>query len=65
MLCSLGSTFVRGCHEFPLAERSSLALSRLLVAGTSVSVTISCDEDVGEVDEVEELMDKPSTTNGT
>ena len=30
-----------------------------------MSVTISCDEDVGEVHEVEELVDKPGTTNGT
>ena len=38
-----------------------------LVAGTSVSVTVSCDEDVGEVDEdeVEELVDKKGTTNST
>ena len=25
---------------------------------------MSCDEDVGEVDEVDELVDKPSTKNG-
>ena len=30
-----------------------------------MSVTVSCDEDVGEVDEVEELLDKPGMTNGT
>ena len=30
-----------------------------------MSVTVSCDEDVGEVDEVEELVDQPGTTNGT
>ena len=30
-----------------------------------MSVSVSCDEDVGEVDEVEELVDKPRTTNGT
>ena len=47
------------------ANDSSLALSLLLVAGISVWVTVSCDEDVGEVDEVEELFDKPGTTNGT
>ena len=29
-----------------------------------MSVTVSCDEDVGGVDEVEELVDKPGTTNG-
>ena len=30
-------------------------------------VTVSCDDDVGEVgeDEVKELVDKPGTTNGT
>ena len=43
---------------------NSLVLS-LLLAGISVSVTVSCDEDVGQVDEEEELVDKPSTTNGT
>ena len=50
--------------EFPDADESSLAFS-LLVAGLSVSVTVSFDEDVGEYDEVEELVDKPGTTNGT
>ena len=30
-----------------------------------MSVTVPCDEDVGEVDEVEELVDEPGTTNGT
>ena len=30
-----------------------------------MSVTVSGNEDVGEVDEVEELVDKPSTTSGT
>ena len=29
-----------------------------------MSVTVSC-EVVGEVDKVEELVDKPGTTNGT
>ena len=45
----------------------SLVLSLLLVAGISVSVTVSFDEDVGKVgeDEVKELVDKPGTTNGT
>ena len=46
---------------FPRADESSLVLS-LLVAGI---VTVSCDEDVREVDEAEELVDKPGTTNGT
>ena len=32
-----------------------------------MEVTVSCDEDVGEVgeDELEELVDKPRTTIGT
>ena len=32
-----------------------------------MGVTVSCSEDVGEVgeDEVEELVDRPGTTNGT
>ena len=47
------------------ADESSLAFSLLLVAGTSVSVTVSCDEDVGDEDEVEELVDQPGTTHGT
>ena len=44
----------------------SLVLSLLLVAGIYLSV-VYCDEDVGEVgeDEVEDLVDKPSTTNDT
>ena len=58
------SISVDSCHEFPRADESSLAFSFLLVAGFSVSVTVSYDEDVGEVDEVEELADKPSATNG-
>ena len=41
------------------ANDSSLALSLLLVAGISVSVTVSCDEGVREVDDVEELLDRP------
>ena len=51
-------------HEFPRADVSSLALS-LLVAGISMSVTVFCDEDVGEVseDEIEDLVDKPGTTS--
>ena len=53
------------CHEYPRANDSSLVRSLLLVAGISVSVTVSCDEDVAEVDEVEQLVDKPGTTNGT
>ena len=46
---------------------STLILSLLAVAGCSVGVTVSCDEDVGEVgeDEVKEPVDRPWTTNGT
>ena len=53
-LCNSSSSFfffgfsisVDSCHECPRADESSLAFS-LLVAGISVSVTVSCDEDVG------------------
>ena len=53
------------CDEFP--RTSSLILSPLVDAGCSVGVTVSCDEDVGEVgeDELEELVDRQGTTNGT
>ena len=51
--------------SFLCVDESSLAFSRLLVAGISLSVTVFCDEDVREVDEVEELVVKPGTTNGT
>ena len=46
---------------------SSLIVSLLSVAGFSVGVTVSCDEDDEEAgeDEVEELVDRPRTTNGT
>ena len=46
---------------------SSLILPLLSVAGCSVPITESFDENVGEEgdDEVEELGDKPGTTNGT
>ena len=46
---------------------SSLIISLLSVAGFSVLPTVSCDEDVEETgeDEVEELVDRPGTTNGT
>ncbi len=45
---------------------SSLILSLLVDAGCSVGVTASCDEDAGDVgeDELEELVDRPGTTNG-
>ena len=53
------------CDRFPCT--SSLVLSLLVGAGCSVGVTVSCDEDVGEVgeDEFEELVDRPGTTKGT
>ena len=46
---------------------SSLTVSLLSVAGFSVLITVSCDEDVDEAseDEVEELVDRPGTTNGS
>ena len=39
----------------------------LSAAGFSVPITESCDEDVGEigVDDMQKLIDKPGTTNGT
>ena len=42
-------------------------LSLLVDAECSVGVTVSCDEDVGDVgeDELEELVDRPGTTSGT
>ena len=45
---------------------SSLIISLLSVAGFSVLITVFCDEDVEEAgeDEVEELVDRPKTTNG-
>ena len=44
-----------------------LALSILVYAGCCVEITASCDEDVGDAgeDELEELEDRPGTTNGT
>ena len=46
---------------------SSLIISLLSVAGFSVLITASCDEDVEEAgeDEEEELVDRSGTTNGT
>ena len=61
----LGFRFLLICATVPCANDSSLVLSLLLVAGCCVEVTVSCDEDVREVDEEEELADKPSMTNGT
>ena len=59
------SISVDSCHDFPRADESSLAFELPLVTGISMSVTVSGDEDVGEIDEVEELVDKPGTMNGT
>ena len=46
---------------------SSLIVSLLSVAGFSVPITESRDEDAEEVgeDDVEKLVDKPGTTSGT
>ena len=53
------------CDRFPCTY--SLVLSLLFDAEYSVGVTVSCDEDAGEVgeDEVEELVDRPGKTKGT
>ena len=53
------------CNRFH--RNSALILPLLSIAGFSVLITVSCDEDVEEVgvDDVEELVDKPGTTNGT
>ena len=50
-----------------LASTVLLALSFFIDAGRCVGVTASCDENVGDVDEdeLEELVDRPGTTNGT
>ena len=50
-----------------MSRDSSLVVSLLSAAGFSVPVTVFCDEDVEEAgeDEVEELVDRPGTTNGT
>ena len=54
-------------HATGLLRANSSVLPLLLVGGNSVSVTASCDDNVGEVDEdeVEELVNRPGTTNGT
>ena len=62
----LGLRFSAGPREeFPRAP--TLILSLPAGAGCCVGITASCDEDVGDVgeDEVEELVDRPGTTNGT
>ena len=48
-------------------RHSSLRTTLLSAAGFSVLITVSYDVDVEEVgeDELEELVDKPRTTNGT
>ena len=59
------SVFTGFGNGFP--RDSALILPLLSVAGFSVPITESCDEDVEEVgvDDVEELVNKPGTTNGT
>ena len=59
------SVFADPRDGFP--RDSSLIISLLSVAGFSVLITVSCDEDVDEAgeDKVGELVDKPGTTNGT
>ena len=51
------------CQEFPRADEPSLELYLLLVGFPCHSV--SSGDDSREVDEVSELVEKPSTTNGT
>ena len=53
-------------HATGFPVQTSLTLTSFF-AGCSVTVTVTCDQDVGEVgeDEVEELLDRPVTTNGT
>ena len=53
------------CH-FYLGVRF-LLVSFFASAGWCVGVTVSCDENVGDVgeDELEELVDRTKTTNGT
>ena len=59
------SVFARSGNGFH--RDSSLIISLLSVAGFSVLITVSFDEDVEVVgeDEVEQLVDKPGTTHGT
>ena len=54
-------------HATSLPRTSSLTLSFLVDAGCCVGVAASFDEDVRDVggDELEELVDRPGTTNGT
>ena len=70
-LCSFIVLIFSGFRFLLVLATSFLVLphsySLLGVAGCSVGVMVSCDEDVGEVgeDEVEELVDRQGTTNGT
>ena len=74
-LCNSSSSFFLGFFDFccsmqrvPPCEWFLVRLFTSSVAGISVSVTVqtvSCDEDAGEVEEVEELVDKPGTTSAT
>ena len=59
------SVFAGSRNGFP--RNPVLILPLLSAAGFSVPITESCDEDLEEVggDDVEELVDKPGTTNGT
>ena len=55
------------CSGDGFPRDSALTLPLLSVAGFSVPTTESCVEDVEEVgqDDVEQLVEKPGTTNGT
>ena len=54
-------------HATRFPRTSSLMLSLLVDAGCYVGSAVSCDVAVGNVgeDELEELVDRPGTTNGT
>ena len=64
------SSFLGG-FRFLLVDESSrtslLMLSLLVDAGCCVGIAASCGIDVGDAseDELEELVDRPGTTNGT
>ena len=50
--------------KFPCT--SSRIYSLLVAARCSVGATVTCDEDLEEgEDELEEIVDRPGTTNGT
>ena len=64
--CLFGFLFFAGLgNGFP--RDSSLVLPLPSAAGFSVPISESCDDDIEKVgaDEVEELVDRPGTTNGT